>query len=631
MANGPYWKVVPTAQPRKVPQRECVGWFVPTPINSNPLETVLPANPNVRRERSDLSAAAVAFQDHGAPKRLIALTRDPALGRALQELAGDVSIHIVQDLRKLTDELLAHGTNLALLDAAALDAPVDGVVDAITTQFPDLRLMIAGQTGEQSLLASRIASEIVFRFVHKPATAQRLKLFLDAATREGDRRRAEGDAGISGATPRGPSPRALVFAVLAAVSMAAAAAWVFWPEGAAARVNASDLAKVEELVQQADAALASRRYVASDGSSAAELYRDALAVDEINGDARTGFDNAIESALGSAEQAVLAGKLDDARVTVEAVRLLAPQNPRLEFLDTQLAKETERLSADAEQRIALEARQQQVRAALDRMAERTQRGALVDPPGDNAITQFRAAEALNPGDPAVRSARDALAASLLNAADFELNALRLASAGQFVEAAGQINSSAPGLNTMRRRLAEAAVPAAAGITAPPVTRPQPEAVAPAIVQDTPPLTAAAPVVQSTQSPQTEAPEVAPAAAAVPTGITTPATASPSTAASFVPGEGVVPESRLKALRRVPAEYPAQALERLISGWVELEFTVAKDGSVKDIQVTAAEPRRIFDSASVAALRRYRYAPVLKDGQPVEQRARSRMRFTAQEQ
>lgn len=595
----------------------------------------MPANPNVRSDRSDLSAAAVAFQDRGNPRRLIALTRDPALGRALQELAGDLSVHIVQDLRKLSDELLAHGTSLALLDAAALDAPVDGVVDAITAQFPDLRLMVAGHTSEQSLLASRIASETVFRFVHKPATAQRLKLFLDAAMREGERRRAGADgAGTSGATPRGPSPRALFFAVLAAVSMAAAAAWVFWPEGAAARLNASDLARVEELVQRAGVALAASRHVASDGSSAAELYRDALAIDAVNGDARTGFDNAIDRALGSAEQAVLAGRLDDARVTVEAVRLIAPQNQRLQFLDTQLDKETARLSADAEQRLALEARQQQIRAAIDRMTERARRGALVDPPGDNAITQFRAAEALNPGDPAVRSARDALVASLLNAADFELDARRLPSAGQFVEAAGQINSSAPGLITMRRRLAEAAAPTAPVPTTPPaqaVTRPPPEVVTPAVVESTPPVTEPAPPVQSVQSVQTQAAEIAPATTTpVPTSITAPATPSP-TAAGFLPGEGVVAESRLKALRRAPAEYPAQALERLISGWVELEFTVAKDGSVKDIEVTAAEPRRVFDAASVAALRRYRYAPVLRDGQPVEQRARTRMRFTAQEQ
>ena len=553
--------------------------------------------------------------------RLIALTRDAGLGRALQELAGEVSVHIVQDLRKLTDELLAHGSNLALLDAAALDAPVDGVVDTITAQFPDLRLMVAGQTSEQSLLASRIASETVFRFIHKPATAQRLKLFLDAATREGDRRRAEpAGAATSGASPRGPSPRALVFAVLAAVAMAAAAAWVFWPQGAAARLNASDLGRVEELVKQAGIASAASRYVASDGSSAAELYRDALAIDEVNSDARTGFDNAINSALGSAEQAVLAGKLDDARVTVEALRLIAPQNQRLEFLDTQIAREIERLSADAEQRSALEERQQQVRAAIDRMTERARRGALLNPAGDNAITQFRAAEALNPGDAAVRSARDVLVASLLNAADAELNARRLPAAGQFVEAAGQINSSAPGLNAMRRRLAEAAAQTAANNTAPPATRPQPEAVAPAIVQSTIPVTG--PV------PQTQAPELSAAAAPAPTSITS--TTNSASAANFIPGEGVVAEGRLKALRRVPAEYPAQALERLISGWVELEFTVAKDGSVKDIEVTAAEPRRVFDSASVAALRRYRYAPVLKDGQPVEQRARTRMRYTAKE-
>jgi TonB family protein len=587
----------------------------------------LPANPNVRSDRSDLSAAAVALQDHGNARRLIALTRDPALGRALQELASEVSIHIVQDLRKLTDELLAHGTNVALLDAAALDAPVDGVVDAITAQFPDLRLMIAGQTGEQSLLASRIASETVFRFIHKPATPQRLKLFLDAASREGERRHADATgSGTSGATPRGPSPRALIFAVLAAVSMAAAAAWVFWPEGAAARLNASDLAKVEQLVQQASVALAANRYVASDGSSAAELYRDALAIDEVNGEARTGFDNAIDSALGSAEQSVLAGKLDEARVTVEAIRLIAPQNQRLQFLDTQLAKETERAYADAEQRSALEARQQQIRAAIDRMGERARRGALLNPPGDNAITQFRAAEALNPGDPAVRSARDALVASLLNAADFEINAHRLPSAGQFVEAAGQINSSAPGLNAIRRRLAEAALPSAATNTAPPpqpAARPQPEPAAPAVVESTPPAPEQA-------SAPTQVAEVAPAEASTPAPAA-PATTSPASAAGFIPGEGVVAEGRLKALRRVPAEYPAQALERLISGWVELEFTIAKDGSVKDVEITAAEPRRVFDSASVAALRRYRYAPVLKDGQPVEQRARTRMRFTAKEQ
>jgi len=105
-------------------------------------------------------------------RRLIAVTRDAALAQSLQELAGELTVVIADNLRDLTDQMLRHGSNLALLDAAALDAPVDGVVDALVAQFPDLRLMVAGQPNEQTLLASRIASESVFRFVHKPASSQ---------------------------------------------------------------------------------------------------------------------------------------------------------------------------------------------------------------------------------------------------------------------------------------------------------------------------------------------------------------------------------------------------------------------------------------------------------------------------
>jgi TonB family protein len=64
--------------------------------------------------------------------------------------------------------------------------------------------------------------------------------------------------------------------------------------------------------------------------------------------------------------------------------------------------------------------------------------------------------------------------------------------------------------------------------------------------------------------------------------------------------------------------------------VELEFTVAKDGSVKDITVKNAEPKNTFNAAATSALARYRYAPVIRDGVPVNQRANIRMRFTAQE-
>ncbi len=57
-------------------------------------------------------------RDNAAPARLIAATADVALARALQALAEDLSIVIVDDLRKLTDEMFRHGSNLALIDSA---------------------------------------------------------------------------------------------------------------------------------------------------------------------------------------------------------------------------------------------------------------------------------------------------------------------------------------------------------------------------------------------------------------------------------------------------------------------------------------------------------------------------------
>ena len=87
---------------------------------------------------------------------------------------------------------------------------------------------------------------------------------------------------------------------------------------------------------------------------------------------------------------------------------------------------------------------------------------------------------------------------------------------------------------------------------------------------------------------------------------------------------------LRALRRVNPDFPQQALQNLVSGWVEMEFTVAEDGSVRDVVVIESEPGRTFDNAAMSAMRRYRYEPVQRDGVPVEQRARLRMRFTAQD-
>lgn len=600
---------------------------MPRGVRLPALETVLTAYPNLRGDSADSRG------DSNKPRllhsrQLVALTNDPALVKALQELpvADQYVVHIVADLRALSDELLQHVSAIALIDAAALDAPIDGAVDAITTQFPDLKLMIAGQSAEQNALAQRIAAQTVFRFVHKPVSPQRLRLFLDAAARpaEPTRGMAQPVTMPSADSPslaridtavRGKSPVTLAVIGLVVIAAIAAAAWLWLKDGRSAARPAEQPAEqaaatpaqpsspeVMALIHKADQAFADGKYVGLDGNSAAELYRAALQREQRNPIARQGLDRSVDYGMRRAEDAVIAGRLNEAAVVAEALRMIEPGNPRLNFLNAQLEKEQARIAADASQQAALTARQTQIRGELDLMAARMQKGALLDPAGDSAVFHFRAAEALWPSDPMVRNSRDSLVAALLTAADNELSAHRQAPARRMVEAAATLNSAAPGLDILRRRLEEMSVQQAS------VPVPTPAA--------------AEPAAPATAEPVKAEPAAAPA----------PAAATPAEVAARPAGaeSNVVSATTLKLKRSVEPEFPQLALKQGISGWVEMEFTVAPDGGVKDVVVTGSEPGHTFDAAAATALRHYRYEPVVRDGTPVAQRARLRMRFTVQD-
>ncbi len=74
---------------------------------------------------------------------------------------------------------------------------------------------------------------------------------------------------------------------------------------------------------------------------------------------------------------------------------------------------------------------------------------------------------------------------------------------------------------------------------------------------------------------------------------------------------------LTPVSQVPPRYPRRAHLDGISGWVRLEFIVDVDGSVKDVQVVEASPRRgIFDQEAVRALSRWRFRPQTRNGEVV---------------
>lgn len=69
--------------------------------------------------------------------------------------------------------------------------------------------------------------------------------------------------------------------------------------------------------------------------------------------------------------------------------------------------------------------------------------------------------------------------------------------------------------------------------------------------------------------------------------------------------------------KVQASYPRRALQRGIEGYVVVEFTVTRQGTVRDPQVVEAEPANIFDQAAMDAVLKFKYKPRVIDGDAVE--------------
>jgi TonB family protein len=89
---------------------------------------------------------------------------------------------------------------------------------------------------------------------------------------------------------------------------------------------------------------------------------------------------------------------------------------------------------------------------------------------------------------------------------------------------------------------------------------------------------------------------------------------------------IVSAAALKRTRTVTPQYPDSARRKGIEGWVELAFTVGLNGSVSDVEVRNASPAEVFDDAAVRAVKQWRFEPVVRNGQIVEQRAMVRLRF-----
>ena len=99
------------------------------------------------------------------------------------------------------------------------------------------------------------------------------------------------------------------------------------------------------------------------------------------------------------------------------------------------------------------------------------------------------------------------------------------------------------------------------------------------------------------------------------------------AAETAPSEPTrVAISQLTRTNYVSPKYPRSAQRRNTSGWVDLGFTVGRDGSVHSIEIIDSSPGTVFDGAATKAVSQWRFDPVVENGQAVEKRAAVRMMF-----
>lgn len=459
------------------------------------------------------------------------------LREAMQSAVQDIaSVAVAASTVQLVDEMLATEAELVLIDAAAAPSKLDEFLRQVHSQFPAAQVLLAGTGSVQSRMAALIGDGTVFRFIHKPVSAQRLKLFVDSALRERQvRQEAIAPVPVSRDEPMRTS----------VVSGLARRGW---------QIPASIGAGV--LVCAACIAV----WYAHSSTMSAQALKAARPMASATPKPVVG--------LSAAEQ--------------EAIdRLVAERFERLQQSGvTQASGEKSVPLTATQKREGSASKVVEIREVLAMAKDRIASGALVEPAEDNARSYVSVASRLAPEDPEVRAVRVALGEALVAAFRSALSAGDTAAAAQWLQACRTHPVRSATLEQLTADLQAQSIHDAAS---------------------------SSPVQALTPAAASIAPRVADAA-----------TGSDSNG-------GIVPENTLRRVQFEAPTYPPAALQRHETGTVDMEFTVTPEGGVTGIKVIRASSG-MFETASVFALSHCRYEPVQRDGVPVRQRARIRMRF-----
>jgi len=630
-------------------------------------------------EDEDRAIDALRFSLASDIVELVVLTGDEIFLQTLREAVGPPRrLWHVPSADKVSDLLVAGGVGILVLDVQALRESAVLFIAQIKRQFPDLVVVVAGNRDDETSLARLISEGTVYRFIHKPMSPGRARLFADAAVKKYDEQRKR-TGGVSVAAITAPANRGLLIGgACAALCVLLGIIWMLHGSGHDSSVARRTLettgtpaagtpAAEPPLLARAAQALAANRLATPGGDNALELYLQQLARNPADADARAGVAEVQERLLARAENALLEERLEEASAAIEAARKAGVESGRIALLTAQLARARDHAKAAAApvptkaDAAPLEARgARTVDGGADQLSElamqRLHEGNLIDPEQDNARYYVQEALRQDPNSSAALEAQEALALGLLTVARNAIDRRDFARASSFLEAASGIAAPANIDNVQQllagaRRQAESDAAdhllksARERLQQDRLTAPENDSAMyyltalrgvdpanaglPPLTQDLGARLAVKARLALSLGQYDAARNWLNQAAAI-------GYSSPDAAATLRDVDGavsrqkfladVVGANELALVKSVQPVYPRKALESEIEGWVEMDFTVDETGAVKDIAVRSASPPGVFDQAAIGALSQWRYKPVLHDAKAVAQRARIRIRF-----
>jgi len=573
------------------------------------------------RQDANLAALQAGAGLPGHILDVVVLTSDPGLLATLHQSAGpEHAIWHAPSADTAVDLLVGGRCSILVADLGALRGDAAALLDRLHAQFPELILMATGRREEEHSVAMLVSDQRIYRFLHKPVSPARANLFLSAASRRyNELRNAVPIDLITGKhiVPRSKTP-AIVISLVVLLSLAAGGA--FWwqsrkepvavapPPRAVGSLTPDE--QIADFLARGEMALATDRLVDPRGNNAVEYYRSVLALQPDNPGAHTGLERVgmkMEARVLEALQERDAARGATALATLQHA---VPEYPRLDQLRAELLA----LSRSSRSPISVAPPPEPVKRPPARTS------APASTPGAKAATTQTAptptpsVDAPAPGAAALTVTAPAAAATAAAAAGSDPtpseldNVARLRGRGILLEP--PVNNAYEQLLALRAKY-----PYSIGV------RTEQQQLASTFLDRTRTALAASDVATASAF-LSRVDNLVPNMAATKSLQTQLATLQQQSQFN----SNIVQAKTLKRVREVPPVYPRDAERQKLSGWVDVEFTVAPDGSTQDLVVRGAEPQRTFDQAAIDAVKRWRFEPIMRDSVAIAQRAAVRIRF-----